>query len=33
MTDSVLQLIEREINGAQGLMYMEASAPRAVKAL
>ena len=27
MTDSVLQLIEREINGAQGLMYMEASAP------
>ena len=27
MTDSVLQLIEREINGAQGLMYMESSAP------
>lgn len=33
MTDSVLQLIEREINGAQGLMYMEASALRVVKAL
>ena len=26
MTDSVLQLIEREMNGADGLMYMEASA-------
>jgi len=27
MTDSVLQLIEREINGAEGLMYMETKAP------
>ena len=27
MTDSVLQLIEREINGAEGLMYMESKAP------
>ena len=27
MTDSVLQLIEREINGATGLMYMETKAP------
>lgn len=27
MTDSVLQLIEREMNGAQGLMYMESKAP------
>ncbi|MEN5180747.1 efflux RND transporter permease subunit [Comamonas testosteroni] len=26
LTDSVLQLIEREINGAEGLMYMESSA-------
>ncbi|MEG1055821.1 MAG: efflux RND transporter permease subunit, partial [Janthinobacterium sp.] len=26
MTDSVLQLIEREMNGATGLMYMETSA-------
>ena len=26
LTDSVLQLIEREMNGAQGLMYMESSA-------
>ncbi|MBV8247732.1 MAG: efflux RND transporter permease subunit [Comamonas sp.] len=27
MTDSVLQLIEREMNGATGLMYMESKAP------
>ncbi|MBD9533940.1 efflux RND transporter permease subunit [Comamonas sp. CMM01] len=27
MTDSVLQLIEREMNGAAGLMYMESKAP------
>ena len=27
MTDSVLQLIEREMNGAEGLMYMESKAP------
>ena len=27
MTDSVLQLIEREMNGATGLMYMETKAP------
>ena len=26
MTDSVLQLIEREMNGANGMMYMETSA-------
>ena len=27
MTNSVLQLIEREMNGAEGLMYMESKAP------
>ena len=27
MTDAVLQLIEREMNGAAGLMYMESKAP------
>lgn len=27
MTDSVLQLIEREMNGAAGLLYMESKAP------
>ena len=27
MTDAVLQLIEREMNGAEGLMYMESKAP------
>ncbi len=27
MTDSVLQLIEREMNGSEGLMYMESKAP------